>query len=135
MHAVLNLAAPYADALMSTPDGRRRATMLIAENFDHIPPQLLAHQLCGAAGCRVEPLARFALEHGWELDAERIACPVRVVWGTEDKILPWPSAAARYRLDWLPRADWIELEGVGHCPQLDAPLETAQMILGVTALV
>jgi pimeloyl-ACP methyl ester carboxylesterase len=33
----------------------------------------------------------------------------------------------------LPAADWVELHGVGHAPQLDAPLETAQLILGVTA--
>jgi len=25
------------------------------------------------------------------------------------------------------------LDGVGHCPQLDVPLETAELILGVTA--
>jgi pimeloyl-ACP methyl ester carboxylesterase len=48
--------------------------------------------------------------------------------------LPWPSAAARYRRDWLPHADWVELEGVGHCPQLDVPVETAQLILGWTGL-
>jgi hypothetical protein len=45
----------------------------------------------------------------------------------------------RYRQEWLPRADWFELEAVGHCPQHDVPLETAQLILGfavgfVTAL-
>jgi hypothetical protein len=39
------------------------------------------------------------------------------------------AAAARYRRDWLPHADWVELEGVGHCPQLDVPLETAELIL------
>jgi len=27
----------------------------------------------------------------------------------------------------------VELDGIGHCPQLDAPLETAQLILGFTA--
>jgi hypothetical protein len=26
----------------------------------------------------------------------------------------------------------VELDGVGHCPQLDVPLETAQLILGFT---
>ena len=57
---------------------------------------------------------------------------MRIVWGSEDKLLPWPSAAARYRYDWLPHADWVELDGVGHCPQLDVPLETAQLILGFT---
>jgi pimeloyl-ACP methyl ester carboxylesterase len=37
------------------------------------------------------------------------------------------------RTEWLPHADWVELDGVGHCPQLDVPLETAQLILGWTA--
>jgi pimeloyl-ACP methyl ester carboxylesterase len=36
------------------------------------------------------------------------------------------------REDWLPRADWVELDGIGHCPQLDVPLEAAQLILGFT---
>jgi hypothetical protein len=45
---------------------------------------------------------------------------VRVVWGTDDKLLAWPSAAARFRNDWLPHADWVELE-------------TAQLILGFTS--
>jgi pimeloyl-ACP methyl ester carboxylesterase len=45
--------------------------------------------------------------------------------------LPWPSAAARYR-EQLPHADWVVLDGVGHSPQLDVPLETAQLILGFT---
>ena len=53
-----------------------------------------------------------------------ITCPVRIVWGTHDRLLPWPSAAARYRNDWLPHADWIVLDGSG-TPPLDIPLETA----------
>ena len=73
----------------------------------------------------------FARRFDWPLDPERIGCPVRIVWGTADALLPWPSAAARYRRD-LPHADWVELDGVGHCPQLDVPLETAQLILGFT---
>ncbi len=70
---------------------------------------------------------------GWSLDPERIACPVRIVWGTADRILTWPSAAIRYRTAWLPHADWIELDDVGHLPQLDVPLVTAELILGFTA--
>jgi pimeloyl-ACP methyl ester carboxylesterase len=34
--------------------------------------------------------------------------------------------------DDLPRADWAALDGVGHCPQLDVPLETAELILEFT---
>ena len=67
------------------------------------------------------------------LVARRPAAGLRIVWGTGDRLLPWPSAAARFRTDWLPHADWVELDGIGHCPQLDVPLETAQLILGFTA--
>jgi hypothetical protein len=30
-------------------------------------------------------------------------------------------------------ADACVLDGIGHCPQLDVPLEAAQLILGFTA--
>ena len=58
---------------------------------------------------------------------------MRIVWGTEDRLLPWPAGAARYQHDWLPHADWVVLDGVGHCPQLDVPIEAAELILGVSA--
>jgi pimeloyl-ACP methyl ester carboxylesterase len=134
LHEQCRAAAPHADALVASVEGRRRATRLIARSFEHIPAELLAHQLRGVAGCDgALPMVEYALREGYELDVERIECPVRIVWGTEDELLPWPSAAARYREDWLPHADWVELDGVGHCPQLDVPLEAAQLILGFTA--
>ncbi len=131
MRELVLQAAPHAAAIMATDEGRRRSSSYITTNYRHIPAELLAHQLRGAAACDAAPeMVAFAGEHGWPLDAERIDCPVRVVWGTADRILEWPGAAARYRRDWLPHADWVELDGVGHCPQLDVPLETAQLILG-----
>jgi pimeloyl-ACP methyl ester carboxylesterase len=127
-------AAPHAEAVLATPAGRRRATASIAVSFEHIPAELLAHQLRGAAGCTAGlAMLDQAARETWDVDAERITCPVRVVWGTADRLLPWPSAAARFRTDWLPHADWVELDGVGHAPQLDVPLETAQLILGFTS--
>lgn len=118
---------------VSTLEGRRRASLFTTTNFEHIPAELLAHQMRGAAACEaVEPLLAQAERQGWNLDAERIACPVRIVWGTDDKILEWPQAAVRYRTEWAPQADWVELDGIGHCPQLDAPAETADLILGFT---
>jgi pimeloyl-ACP methyl ester carboxylesterase len=134
MHELVKAAAPHAEAIVATPEGRRRATLVTTERFEHIPPGLLAHQIRGAAGCEATaPLVEHARREGWRLDAERIDCPVRIVWGTEDKLLRWPGAAAGYRAEWVPQADWVELEGVGHCPQLDVPLETAELILGFTA--
>jgi pimeloyl-ACP methyl ester carboxylesterase len=126
-------AAPHAEAILASRDGRRRATELLTVEFEHIPAELLAHNLRGIAACGAGPaLIEHALRAGFALDAERITCPVRIVWGTEDRLLPWPSAAVRYRRDWLPHADWVELDGVGHAPQLDVPLETAELILGFT---
>jgi pimeloyl-ACP methyl ester carboxylesterase len=131
---LVKAAAPHAEAILASPEGRRRATQHIATNFEHIPAELLAHQLRGAAAGDAAPaLIEHAIDAAWSLDAERIACPVRIVWGADDRLLPWPSAAARFRHDWLPHADWVVLDGVGHCPQLDVPLETAQLILGFTA--
>jgi pimeloyl-ACP methyl ester carboxylesterase len=126
-------AAPRADALVASPQTRRQMTQLITTNFEHIPAELVAHQLLGMAGCTAaEPLIDAALRDGWTLDAEKVACPVRIVWGTADKLLPWPGAATRYRAA-LPHADWVLLDGIGHCPQLDVPVEAAQLILGFTS--
>jgi pimeloyl-ACP methyl ester carboxylesterase len=134
MQELLRRAAPHAEAILATVEGRRRATRDIVVRFEHIPPELLAHQMLGAASCpAASELIALALREGWPLAPERIACRVRIMWGTADRLLAWPAAAARLREDWLPHADWVVLDGVGHCPQLDVPLETAELITGFTA--
>jgi pimeloyl-ACP methyl ester carboxylesterase len=126
------LLAPTADAVARSPEGRRRVTSALAVDGERLPPELVVHIINATAFCPgTQALIDTALREGYELSPERITCPVRVVWGTQDALLPWPSTATRYR-QWLPHADWIELDGVGHCPQFDVPLETAQLILGFT---
>jgi pimeloyl-ACP methyl ester carboxylesterase len=133
MQAQVRPAAAQAEALVATPFGRRRATALITSNYEHLPAAVCANLIRGVAGCDgVTPMVDLAHRQGWVLDPAAVDCPLRIVWGTADRLLPWPSAAARFRHDWLPHADWVELDGVGHAPQLDVPLETAQLILGVT---
>jgi pimeloyl-ACP methyl ester carboxylesterase len=133
LHRQARTLAPGAHALLATAEGRRRATELLTVNYEHLPPELLAQQLLAVAACPAAPeLIEFALRNEWRLDAEAVSCPVRIAWGTEDRLLPWPRAAARYREQWLPHADWVVLDGVGHYPQLDVPLEAAQLILGFT---
>jgi pimeloyl-ACP methyl ester carboxylesterase len=134
MQDLLLAAVPHVDAILSTPEGRRRATEFATVNFEHIPVDLLAHQMRAAAGCTAAvPLIEYAEREGWHLDAEKVTCPVRVVWGTADRLLPWPAAAARFRNEWLPLVDWVVLDEVGHAPQMDVPLEAAQLILGFTS--
>ena len=134
LHEQVRASAANAEAIAATPEGRRRATALLTENFAHIPPEVVADQILAVARCDAAPaLIEFAEQADWPLDAARIDCPVRIVWGTADKLLPWPRAAVRFREEWLPHADWVELDGIGHAPQLDVPLETAQLIGGFAA--
>lgn len=126
---------PHLDAILEAPGGRRQLTASIMSRHEHVPADLIAHQVLGSAACDAfEPVIETAVRKGYSLDTAAISCPVRVVWGTSDRILPWPSAAARYLGEWLPEADWVTLEGAGHCLQLDAPLETARLIGDFTRL-
>jgi len=130
---LLQRVLPHADEIVATPEGRDAATQMYAATAAHMPPQLIVHQMRGAAGCpAVERLIAHAERRGWNLDAGRVTCPVRLIWGDGDRILVPPAAAVRFRQEWLPQAEWIELDGAGHCPQLDHPLETAQLILDFT---
>ena len=65
MQELLENAAPHADAIVATPEGRRRATAFTATNYEHIPADLLAHQIRGAASCAgAGPLIEHALSDG-----------------------------------------------------------------------
>jgi pimeloyl-ACP methyl ester carboxylesterase len=131
LHEQLQTLLPALDEILATPDGRRAATALVVEHDEHIPPGLIVHLVRGAAGCDAPALLELARRADWALESEAVTCPVRIVWGAADRVLPWPDRAARYRDEWLPNAEWVVLDGVGHCPQLDVPLEAAQLVLGL----
>lgn len=120
--------APQAEMVVSSPEGRRLVTQMIAVNYEHIPADLLAHQLRGIAECEVGPLLDYARTADYSVAAADVTCPVRIVWGKKDLILPWPAYQARYREE-LPEVDWVELDEVGHCPQLDIPEQATRLVL------
>jgi pimeloyl-ACP methyl ester carboxylesterase len=133
MQEQLRIAAPHAESILATPGGRRGAAALMAERWEHIAPELLDHIWHGVVACHgLAALNDDARRNGWPLEPERVMCPVRIVWGTADRLLTWPRTAERYRA-MFPHADWVELDGVGHGPQLDVPLLASQLILGFTA--
>ena len=133
MHGMITLAAPHVDSLVETPEGRAQAMQFLTEHPEVMPKELVARVVLGAAGCvDAVALAEMGRNEDWSIDASKIDCPVRIIWGTEDRILAWPSAAASYK-EALPNADWVVLDGVGHCPQVDVPIETAQLILDFTS--
>lgn len=55
-------------------------------------------------------------------------CPIRLVWGAEDRLLPIRGYSERWRR-MLPSADWVELPNAGHVPMFDAPDAVADSIL------
>jgi pimeloyl-ACP methyl ester carboxylesterase len=57
-----------------------------------------------------------------------VACPVLLIHGTGDRLVPVTAAraAARQHPGWT----LAEITGVGHVPQLEAPVSTARVITG-----
>ena len=66
-------------------------------------------------------------------DFERIECPVLLVWGTRDRMVP--HAGAQILLDALPNTRVELLEDVGHCPQLEATERLLELLLPFPAAV
>jgi len=64
------------------------------------------------------------LEHPFDL--ERIACPVLLVWGDRDRMVT--HRGAQRITDALPGTTYELLEGVGHCPQVEAPDRVARLL-------
>lgn len=60
-------------------------------------------------------------------DAGEIRCPVLVIWGERDRLLP--VAQGHRWIEALPEAELQELAGVGHHPQFDQPDMIADLIL------
>ena len=61
-------------------------------------------------------------------DFSLMRVPVLLIWGTRDRMVSH-SGAERVAAA-LPDTDVQLLEGVGHCPQLEAPARVAKLLLG-----
>ena len=66
-------------------------------------------------------------------DFERVECPVLLVWGTRDRMVP--HTGARILLEALPDTRVELLDGVGHCPQLEATDRLLELLLPFPAAV
>ncbi|QBS43084.1 alpha/beta fold hydrolase [Nocardia sp. CS682] len=71
---------------------------------------------------------RYAREHPSGHTDLVLTCPVLIVHGTEDRIIPVSAGRALHAL--LPGSEFVALPGVGHCPQLDVPDEVCRLLLG-----
>lgn len=73
--ALTQAAAPHAETILASREGRCQATQYTATNFEHIPAQLLAHQMRGVASCTaVLPFIDHALREGWAAGGAPRSC-------------------------------------------------------------
>jgi pimeloyl-ACP methyl ester carboxylesterase len=82
---------------------------------------------CESYDAIVRALARQALAEPFLT----LPCPVRLVWGTRDRVLPMRGYSERW-MRVLPGAEWVLLDNVGHVPMYDAPDLVAETILEFT---
>ena len=117
--------------LVARPRSRWLALGNLVSHPPSVPAPLAAALVRGAADCPAAlPLLAESRRDGYP-DLNRIDCPVRIAWGSKDRLLPVEELSARFH-EILPQAEWIELDGAGHLPQIDHPQETAQVILEAT---
>jgi pimeloyl-ACP methyl ester carboxylesterase len=127
-------AADHAEALVSRPGLRKLVLRDVVAHGDRVPAAEAAHMLRGSAGCtaRKEIIALIERDHFGDLGP--IDVPVRIAWGTEDRLLPPRKAAARLR-QLVPQAEFVDLPGLGHLPMWDDPDAVARTILELTGRV
>jgi pimeloyl-ACP methyl ester carboxylesterase len=64
-------------------------------------------------------------------DLAAVVCPVLLVWGTRDRMVP--HSGARVVLDALPATRVELIEGCGHCPQLEATEALLELLIDFPA--
>jgi pimeloyl-ACP methyl ester carboxylesterase len=69
------------------------------------------------------------LEHPFQL--ERIGCPVLLVWGDRDRMVT--HRGAHHITEAVKDTTYELLEGIGHCPQVEAPDRVARLLLEFTS--
>lgn len=61
---------------------------------------------------------------------EEITAPVLLVWGDRDRMVS--CRGSRHVLDAVPDAQYVELAGCGHCPQLEEPVRFGDLLVSFT---
>jgi pimeloyl-ACP methyl ester carboxylesterase len=100
----------------------RRAGRRFSSGYDRRSASALS-----ALGVRLLP------ELDEPLDVRAVACPVSLVWGELDRLVP--ARGARRLANDLPDGELVVLPGVGHCPQVEQPRQVADLVDALAARV
>ncbi|MCW2989501.1 MAG: hydrolase [Solirubrobacterales bacterium] len=133
VHRLLRFAGPRAETFARRPGLRKLALRDICTHPERYTARQALEIMRGSYDCPIFlDLMEGILRDGPPRAFEGIDCPVRLVWGTKDRVLPHARYTRRLR-DLIGDAEYLELEGLGHCPMVDDPELVARTILEVTA--
>jgi pimeloyl-ACP methyl ester carboxylesterase len=132
MGRMLRFGGPLAPVLGRIGMARRFGLHQIVSRPDQLTPEQASFLMRAPYRCDTfyDVLRRLPDEP----DPRRVdatAGPIRIVWGSEDRLLPLQGYSERWRR-LLPSAEWIVLEGAGHVPMYDDPARVADLILEIT---
>ncbi len=132
MGRLVRLGGPFAPILGHIGIARRLALRQVVSRPGQLTPEQASFLIRAPHQCTAfyDVLRRLPDEPDpGGLDAT--AGPMRIVWGSEDRLLPMRGYSERWRR-LLPQAEWIVIEGAGHVPMFDDPARVADLILEVT---
>jgi pimeloyl-ACP methyl ester carboxylesterase len=117
--------------IAARPGLRQRALGDVVAGARQLSPSVALEMLEGAAGCEfADPFLRHWAAGGFPTPLAKVDCPVRIAWGSQDRVLPAAHCAAGFRS--IEQADWVMLPGAGHVPMHDDPERVARTILDFT---
>jgi len=127
-HRMSRALEPRLESLLGRPRLRRAMLWQVVAHGERIPPAAAAQMVRDSLACTIYwDLMEGIMQDGPPQSFENVSCPVALVWGTSDRILPARRYSERLR-DLLPSAAWIELRGAGHVPMFDDPALVAHTI-------
>jgi pimeloyl-ACP methyl ester carboxylesterase len=132
MGLLVRLGSPLATVLGHLGIAKRLALRQIVSRPGQLTAEQAAFLMRAPQRCQAFYDVLRRLPHEPEpLPLDASAGPLRVVWGSEDRLLPLRGYSERWRR-LLPAAEWVILEGAGHVPMYDDPARVAELILDVT---
>ena len=128
----LQLAGDHAPPMAARPGLRKLLLGMLVSDPVAVPAPLAAALIRGARDCpALLPLLAETRRDGYP-DLDEIDCPTQIAWGSKDMILPPTHLSKRFRT-MVPQADWVEIPGAGHLPQIDHPQHVAELVLDLSA--
>jgi pimeloyl-ACP methyl ester carboxylesterase len=132
MGKLVRVGGPLAPLLGRLGVARRLALRQIVAHPERLTPEQASFLIRAPHQCDAfyDVLQRLPDEPDpGPLDAA--AGPIRIVWGSEDRLLPMRGYSERWRR-LAPKAEWVVIEGAGHVPMYCDPTRVAELILEMT---